>query len=171
MTMKKYGGKSALIVGLTLLGLYSIWPPKEKLKTGIDLSGGTILQYEVTKTGAAAGSVNIDELITALKRRINPEGVLDIPIRRIGNTRIELILPKATAEDVEEVKRKMTNVGSLEFRILANNRHDSTIIPKALESKELTNPSSRYRWAKLGETYTGVNPTSNEQGNAITDAS
>ena len=26
--------------------LISIWPPKEKLKTGIDLSGGTILvQY------------------------------------------------------------------------------------------------------------------------------
>ena len=103
---------------------YAIFPPKEKLKTGIDLSGGTILVYEVNKGGTAAGSVNLDELITALKRRINPEGVLDIPIRSIGNNRIEVILPKATAEEVEEVKRKMTNVGSLEFRILANHKHD-----------------------------------------------
>src|ERR1700692_889754 len=73
MTMKKYGAKFALILGLTLIGLISIWPPKDKLKTGIDLSGGTILVYEVNKSATAAGSVNLDELITALERRINPE--------------------------------------------------------------------------------------------------
>ncbi len=166
--MKKFGGKFALIAFLTLLGLFSIWPPKEKLKTGIDLSGGTILQYEVTKTGTA-GSVNIEELITALKRRINPEGVLDIPIRSIGNTRIEIILPKATAEEVEEVKRKMTNVGSLEFRILANHKHDEEAKGKALQPKGLTNPPPKYGWAKLGETFTGNNPTSDDQAKSITD--
>ena len=47
--MKKFGGKFALIFGLTALGLIAIWPPKERLKTGIDLSGGTILVYEVKK--------------------------------------------------------------------------------------------------------------------------
>ena len=167
--MKKFGGKFALIIGLTLLGLISIWPPKERLKTGIDLSGGTILVYEVNKTGAAAGSVNLEELITALKRRINPEGVLDIPIRKIGNNRIEVILPKATAEEVEEVKRKMTNVGSLEFRILANHKHDSAAIDRAMGPKGLTNPPSKYRWAKLGETITGSNPASDPQGRSITD--
>ena len=65
----------------------------------------------------------------------------------------------------------MTNVGSLEFRILANHKHDSTIEEKALKSKELVPPSSRYRWAKLGETYTGTNPTSDPQGTSITDDS
>ncbi len=123
--MKKFGGKFALIIGLTVLGLASIWPPKEKLKTGIDLSGGTILVYEVKTRHPGGSSVNLDELITALKRRINPEGVLDIPIRKVGNNRIEVILPKATPEEVEDVKQKMTNVGSLEFRILANHKHDS----------------------------------------------
>jgi SecD/SecF fusion protein len=168
--MKKFGGKFALIIGLTLLGLISIYPPKDRLKTGIDLSGGTILQYEVTKTGAAAGSVNIEELITALKRRINPEGVLDIPIRRISTNRIEVILPKATAEEVEEVKRKMTNVGVLEFRILANHKHDSGAPKdKALGPKGLTNPPPKYKWAKLGETFTGNNPTSDPNGASITD--
>ena len=167
--MKKFGGKFALIIGLTLVGLYAIWPPKDKLKTGIDLSGGTILQYEVTKTGAASGSVNVDELITALKRRINPEGVLDIPIRKIGNSRIELILPKATAEEVEEVKRKMTNVGQLEFRILANQKHDGGVRDRALSAKGLATPPSKYLWAKLGETFTGTNPTADPDGVTITD--
>src|SRR3954447_5190906 len=133
--MKKYGVRFALILGLTLFGLVAIWPPKERLKTGIDLSGGTILVYEVRKDATAGGSVSLDELITALKRRINPEGVLDIPIRAIGNNRIEVILPKATAEEVEEVKRKMTNVGSLEFRILASHKHDSAAIDRAMGPK------------------------------------
>ena len=169
--MKKFGGKFALIIGLTLLGLISLWPPQERLKTGIDLSGGTILVYEVNKAGTAAGSVNLEELITALKRRINPEGVLDIPIRKIGNNRIEVILPKATAEEVEEVKRKMTNVGSLAFRILANHKHDAAVKERALGPKGLTNPPPRYGWATLGETISGANPTTDPQGTTITDPS
>ena len=75
-----------------------------------------------TRPAPPAGSVNVEELITALKRRINPEGVLDIPIRKIGNTGSRSSSPRPVAEEVEEVKRKMTNVGSLEFRILANQR-------------------------------------------------
>jgi SecD/SecF fusion protein len=167
--MKKYGVKFALILGLTLLGLISIWPPKDRLKTGIDLSGGTILVYEVNKAGTAAGNVNLDELITALKRRINPEGVEDIAIRKVGNNRIEVVLPKKSAEEVEEVKRKMTNVGSLEFRILANHRKDTNAIERAMSPKGLTNPPPKYRWAKLGETITGSNPQTDPQGTTITD--
>ena len=167
--MKNYGLKFGLILALTIFGLASIWPPKEKLKTGIDLSGGTILVYEVNRTANAAGNVNLDELITALKRRINPEGVLDIPIRNIGTNRIEVILPKATSEKVEEVKRKMTNVGSLEFRILANYKTDSGAVDRALQPKGLVNPPAKYRWAKLGETYSGTNPTLDSQGKSITD--
>ena len=106
----------------------AIWPPREKLKLGIDLSGGTILVYEARQ--AAAKAFNMDELIAALKQRINPEGVLDIPIRKIGSNRIEIILPEATAEEVEEVKQKLTDVGSLEFRILANRKHDAAAIDR-----------------------------------------
>ncbi len=169
--MKKFGGKFALILGLAVLGLISVLPPREKLRTGIDLSGGTILVYEVNK-GATAGNVNLDELITALKKRINPEGVEDIAIRKVGNNRIEIVLPKKSAEDVEEVKRKLTNVGSLEFRILANHKHDSAIIDRAMAPNGLLKPpSSKYRWAKLGETVSGTNPTSDPQGTTLADPS
>lgn len=108
--MNKFAGKFTLIGLTTLFGLLFFWPPSTKLKTGIDLSGGTILVYEIKKDGQPA-NFDIDELITSLKRRINPEGVLDIPIRKLGGDRIEIILPKASAEEVEEVKEKMTKVG------------------------------------------------------------
>ena len=82
-----------LLIGITtLVGLWASYPPGEKLKFGIDLSGGTILVYEV-KPGTRP-DFNMDELIGALKRRVNPEGVQDIPIRKVGSNRIELILPE-----------------------------------------------------------------------------
>ena len=67
----------------------------------------------------------MDELISALKQRADPEGVKETPIRKIGSNRIEIILPQASDEEVEEVKKMLTDVGSLEFRILANRKHDS----------------------------------------------
>jgi len=168
-TMNKYAGKFALILGLTLLGLYAVIPPKEKLKTGIDLSGGTILVYEVRKAVTAGGTVSLDELITALKRRVNPEGVEDIAIRKVGNNRIEIVLPKKSAEEVEEVKRKLTNVGSLEFRILANRKHDGGVVDRALGPNGFTKPPSKYRWAMIGETISGSNPATDAQKTILTD--
>jgi SecD/SecF fusion protein len=165
--MKKFGSKFALIGFATLLGFLAFWPPEEKLKTGIDLSGGTILVYEIKKDTPA--NFDMDELITSLKRRINPEGVLDIPIRRLGGNRIEIIYPKASAEDVEEVKSKMTDVGSLEFRILANMKHDAQVKDRALGKDGLVKPPSKYGWAKLGETVTGKDPILSDDKLTVVD--
>src|SRR5260370_8126469 len=94
----KFQMKLGVIAACTFAALVSLWPPAQKLQLGIDLSGGTILVYEVTRTNATT----MDELISALKNRVDPEGVREIPIRRIGRDRIELILPPASAKDVVE---------------------------------------------------------------------
>ena len=107
-----------------------------------------------------APNFNMDELISALKQRADPEGVKETPIRKIGSNRIEIILPKATEEEVEEVKKMLTDVGSLEFRILANRKHDSAVIDRALGPQGLSKPPPKYKWARLGEISTGSNPTS-----------
>ena len=129
--MKNLGYKFALIGVVAIIGLLAIYPPREKLKLGIDLSGGTILVYEVMKDTLPPG-FNLDELIGALKNRIDPQGVREIPIRKLGPYRFEIILPKASSEEVEEVKRNLTDVGALEFQILANRKHDEpgTIRPR-----------------------------------------
>ncbi len=167
--MKNVSWKFGLIIGLTLLGLAAIYPPEDKLKTGIDLAGGTILVYEVKPGSTASGNVNLDEMITMLKRRINPEGVEDIAIRKVGNSRIEVVLPKKTSEEVEEVKRKMTNVGTLAFRILANYKHDSGVMERALGPKGFPKAPPKYDWARLGETIVGTKPATDPQGTTLTD--
>ncbi len=169
--MKKYGAKFLLIAATTLLGFLAFWPPETKLKTGIDLSGGTILVYEVKKDSLSDRST-IDDLITSLKRRINPEGVLDIPIRKLGADRIEIILPKASAEEVEEVKTRMTDVGSLEFRILASRKHDAAEIDRATGKDGLKKiRANKYMWAKLSESVSGKNPIISDDRTKLEDPS
>ena len=133
-------------------------PPDKKLKLGIDLSGGTILVYEVARENLGP-NFNMDELISALKQRADPQGVKETPIRKIGSNRIEIILPLANDEEVEEVKKMLTDVGSLEFRILANRKHDAAAVDRALGPQGLAKPPARYKWARLGEISTGTNPT------------
>ncbi len=164
------GWKPALIIGLTLAGTVLCYPPREKLKLGIDLSGGTILVYEV-RTQNLPSNFSIDELIGALKKRVNPNGVLDIPIRKVGGNRIEIILPEADSEVVDEVKRKLTTVGALEFRILASRKNDKTAIDRAMSKEGLSKPPARYLWAKLGGTVSGTNPTFDKSLLTIADAS
>src|SRR5262245_4827605 len=94
--------KFGIIAICTSMMLCALWPPREKLKPGIDLSGGTILVYEAVNLPS---TFKMDELIASLKHRVDPEGVREIPIRQIGNNRLEIILPAAEADEVEEVKR------------------------------------------------------------------
>ncbi len=155
--MKNLGQHFIWIALITLLGVVFIIPPKDKLKAGIDLSGGTILVYQVKQESVPRG-FKMDDLIATLKKRVNPEGVLDIPIRKVGDYRVEIILPKSLSEDVEQIKSKITDIGSLSFRILANRKHDGPAIDRALGPSGFKNPPAKYQWARLGEIYSGQNP-------------
>jgi SecD/SecF fusion protein len=156
--MKDFAWRFALIGGFTLAGIFALWPPEKKLKLGIDLSGGVILVYQVDTKSLPPG-FKMEELVSALKKRADPEGVKEIPIRQIGSHRIEIILPQASNEEVEEVKKMLVDVGALEFRILANRKHDGDAMARAMAPGGLARPPSRYKWARLGEISTGSSPT------------
>jgi SecD/SecF fusion protein len=142
-----------LIAIVTLVGLAALWPPSQKIKLGIDLSGGTILVYQAKQSETQRSEFDMDELIAALKKRINPEGTKDIVIRKVGGDRVEIILPLASPEEVEDVKRRMTAVGSMQFRILADSRDraDEQPIKRVSAEAGIAKAPRGYRWAKLGE--------------------
>ncbi len=152
--MRNYGLIFSLLAAMIVGAIGITW--QKGLKLGIDLSGGTILVYKV-KESTRTGGNTMDELIAALQKRVNPEGTADLPIRKVGNNRVEIILANATPEEVERLKRKITDVGSMEFRILANRKHDEQAIRRALASP-INKPPAQYKWVGLGEIITGKNP-------------
>jgi SecD/SecF fusion protein len=113
-----------LIVGATVLGVVAMTPPGEKLKKGIDLKGGTILVYQIDTAKTPGGFTEMDKMVGALSKRINPAGTLDVTLRPMGGDRIEIIMPAADPQQVKSIQEKITQMGQLEFRILANEKHD-----------------------------------------------
>ena len=151
--MADYSGKISLVlfclffgVVVTVLG----WPPT----FGIDLRGGVILVYEIDESvevpdvdqkqapdeegngeegddkekEAPRQKVDMGKLATAIGRRVNPGGVKEVTVRQRGAREIEIIVPEVDPTEVDRLKRIISSVGTLEFRILANNRdHESQI--------------------------------------------
>src|SRR5262249_57122804 len=71
-------------------------------------------------------------------------------VRPLGGTRIEIILPTGgaasggkanlSADEIEEVKRLISQMGVLEFRILANGRDDIEGIREARQLLDAKSP-------------------------------
>ena len=94
--------------------------------------GKTVLVYTVDPQ--AEKTVEMDKLITAVGKRINPSGVKELTIRRYGADQIEVIVPEVEEREVEQIKRKISTSGLLEFRITANKIDDKELIKAAQKS-------------------------------------
>ncbi len=146
--MKDYSWKLGVILGVITLGTTMCIFGTPKL--GIDLSGGTILIYEIdenltaktaaAKTAAAAAKttpadgegesdsaqagpdtdIDMPSLIEALRRRIDPSGVREIVVRPYGPNQVEIIVPRASKAEIEALKTVITKTGYLKFRIVAS---------------------------------------------------
>ncbi|MCA9078909.1 MAG: protein translocase subunit SecD [Planctomycetaceae bacterium] len=101
---------------------FCLQPINEALQLGIDLAGGTNLVYEVDRqqTSKDITPAVMDKMVAAVRLRVNPTGTEEVTVRVVGNDRIEVIVPGADQEKVEETKRKIVNLGELEFAMLAN---------------------------------------------------
>ena len=99
------------------------WPPK----LGTDLSGGLTMVYEVDRTKLPKdkhlSKDEMEKLIEGVLRRINPSGVKEVTIRQFGNEQLEITIPNVKDPDeVKEIKKSISRIGSLAFRILATNK-------------------------------------------------
>ena len=106
------------------LGLIAMWPPEQEAEAGDRPLGRDDPRLRGRQENLPPELQHGRADLGAQEAR-RSRGVKEIPIRKIGGNRIEIILPQASNEEVEEVKKMLTDVGSLEFRILANRKHDA----------------------------------------------
>jgi SecD/SecF fusion protein len=114
---------------------------KDALRLGIDLAGGSdlIFQVDTEKVRLEEKTITpqvMQRLIGAITRRLDPAAQEQITVRQVGSDRIEVIIPGADREVVEQKKKQMTRLGTLEFAILANMRKHREIIRQAQASPD-----------------------------------
>ncbi len=116
--------KLALIVLVVVWGYFAIYPPSETLKGGIDLVGGNSLLYEIDTTGLAETRDLSTKVMQRLKQRVDPEGVMNLVWRPVGDTRLEIQMPlpskdakdrrKAYQDAVETLRATNVNIAEME---------------------------------------------------------
>jgi SecD/SecF fusion protein len=136
--MPDYGWKISLVLFMVAAG--SIIVALGEFKFGPDLAGGITLIYEIEDTSAgaqpnaapdqpaltsaaataASKKVEMDKLIGALRKRIDPTSTKEITIRPQGSWAVEVIIPRTGPDALESVKSRITALGELEFRITAD---------------------------------------------------
>lgn len=137
LRMPDYGWKLGLIFFVFVVSVVVIvakWPPK----LGIDLSGGAMMVYEIDKSKTPAGqAIDIPKLIEAITKRVNPSGVKEVTIRPYGVDQVEVAVPNVNSEELAQMKNRISRQGSLEFRILANDRDHKQLVNLAKAEPDL----------------------------------
>jgi SecD/SecF fusion protein len=117
LRMADHGWKIGLIT-FSVLGALVItalgYPPRY----GIDLRGGVVLVYEFEKTQQYEDQA----LVNALRKRIDPTGTKQITVRLVPPNKVEIIVPDVGPQEIEEIRHQVTDLGTLEFRILADRK-------------------------------------------------
>lgn len=86
-----------LTVALLTLCALAIYPPAEKLRLGKDLAGGVSLTYNILLSDDDPASV-VDEMISVLRQRVNPQGLFEISFVQQGRDRLVVSMPLPTPE-------------------------------------------------------------------------
>ena len=137
LRMPDYGWKFALAIGT--LAAAAVVISRGEIKFGPDLSGGHTLIFELQDTSVDLGNDEDDgsggtiaerstrakrqlvkQLISALSERVDPSGTKEVTIREYGLGQIEIIIPKASPQELEFIERQIYTAGALEFRITAS---------------------------------------------------
>ncbi|MBN1507754.1 MAG: protein translocase subunit SecD [Sedimentisphaerales bacterium] len=118
--------KSLFIVLLIAAAIWTLYPPSQTLKPGIDLAGGTSLIYAIDTQGLGAeGQRDLaQKMITVLRRRIDPANIQNLVWRPQGNTRFEIQMPLASKDTQDKRQEYETALNDL----LARNVNAATIM-------------------------------------------
>jgi SecD/SecF fusion protein len=143
LKMKSYATKIGIVLFALTLGLGPFvariiqgQDPRSAIELGIDLAGGTNMVFQVDHEAARAEGKEItsevmDKMVSAVGRRVNPTGTEEVTVRKVGQDRIEVIVPGADQEKIEQIKRLIVDLGQLEFARLARQSDDPTLIELA----------------------------------------
>ncbi len=148
--------KWLVLAFLAVLSVYVVVPPKEKIRLGLDLSGGTsftvAIDEERLSANVKAGNPELTDVevqnqintilkdadaraIEVIRNRIDGLGVNEPVIQGGKNHRIVVQLPGANAEQRDAAEKSVQSAAFLEFKLV--HKQNDQLVDKAITSGRL----------------------------------
>lgn len=94
-----------IVIAAIVLCVWNIIPPEKQLRLGKDLRGGVSLIYTVSIDSSENAAETMAKTIDALRKRVDPDGLLEISMAAQGRDRIEISMP-LPSERVKGLRKK-----------------------------------------------------------------
>jgi len=94
------------------------WLPVDKVKLGLDLSGGMVMRYEADMSNVPPGDeqITLDTVLEIIRRRVDEFGVAEPEVEQIGDAGITVRLPGIN--DPDRAKQLIGERAVLEFMLV-----------------------------------------------------
>ena len=188
---------TVLTLGICALCLVAATPPKQRLKGGIDILGGSSFALTIQPRVDANGDEmpvtpqQVDQAITVIEKRLNGMGTAEPIIARQGSNGILLQMPGVEPEESDRIRATLEKVAKLELREVSPRSEElgpdrktlaarvlagSEIIPgyrayiqksKDEDGKETQRPILLNRRTALGGSDVALATPSPQQANAV----
>ena len=114
---------SVLILGVSALCVLALYPPKDTLKLGIDLAGGSsftlLVKPKIDETTGQPIALTADDVKQAkatVEKRLNAYGNVEMSAVVQGNDKILLQMPGMSPETAADIRVQLQKVARLEVR-------------------------------------------------------
>ncbi|MFM2199759.1 MAG: hypothetical protein RLZZ505_3191 [Verrucomicrobiota bacterium] len=122
---------TVLLVGICGLCALAIFPPKERLKGGIDIIGGSAFLLRIQPKENEKGDKmpitveQVDEAIRVIEGRLNAMGTAEPLIARQGEDGILVQMPGVEPEESARIRTTLETVAKLELREVSPRNEES----------------------------------------------
>jgi SecD/SecF fusion protein len=113
---------TVLLIGVVALCVMAATPPKERLKGGIDILGGSAFSLRIQPREADDGEKmpitesQVEQAIMVIEKRLNSMGTAEPLIARQGSDGILVQMPGVTTEESAKIRATLEQVAKLELR-------------------------------------------------------
>lgn len=113
---------SVLIVGICGLCILAATPPRDRLKGGIDILGGSSFTLRVQPRESETGQLEaptasqIEQAIIVLNNRLDNTGTNEAQINRLGADQIQVQMPGVSEQESNAIRETIEKVAKLELR-------------------------------------------------------
>src|SRR6266446_8243097 len=107
-----------LVVLLVFFSIMSIWPPKKKIRLGLDIKGGTSFLIRLMGGDKEVNKGMLEQAVEVIRKRVDYFGSGEPVISPVGTDRILVQIPGLDTAKIQEARDQLSRVAKLEFRLV-----------------------------------------------------